>query len=120
VVKSLAACLPTCLLVCSLCLQELSFLHIKGTSPLRHTHQLLRCWASNPELPRLTIVGAFAWEEVKTYGDMLNIQFLPLVSLSENDSCASFRTCMGQALHHCTPSPLKAYSLELHTKHDRQ
>ncbi|KAF6265543.1 hypothetical protein COO60DRAFT_962986 [Scenedesmus sp. NREL 46B-D3] len=59
--------------------KELSFLHIKGTSPLRHTQQLLRCWASQPEFPRLTVVGAFTWDEVKPYGDMLNIRFLPQV-----------------------------------------
>ncbi|WIA22750.1 hypothetical protein OEZ86_009707 [Tetradesmus obliquus] len=60
--------------------KDLSFLHIKGRSPLRHTQQLLRCWASQPEFPRLTVVGAFTWDEVKEYGDAINIRFLPQVN----------------------------------------
>lgn len=33
------------------------FLHVRGKSSLKHTHQLLDCWARHPEWPTLTVVG---------------------------------------------------------------
>jgi len=36
---------------------QATFLHIKGKSGLKHTTQLLQCWASRPDLPTLTGEG---------------------------------------------------------------
>ena len=41
-----------------------SFLHVRGKSGLKHTAQLLECWARHPEWPRLTVVGPLPNEQV--------------------------------------------------------
>lgn len=61
--------------------QGLTFLHVKGTSKLKHTSEVLQCWAKQPNFPQLTVVGNFSWDEAKPYQDALNIKFLPPVSL---------------------------------------
>jgi hypothetical protein len=32
-------------------------LHVKGKSGLKHTRQVLECWARHPDLPHLTVIG---------------------------------------------------------------
>lgn len=33
------------------------FIHVRGKSSLKHTREVLECWAGRPELPLLTVVG---------------------------------------------------------------
>lgn len=33
------------------------FLHVRGKSELKHTAQLLDCWARHPDWPTLTVIG---------------------------------------------------------------
>ncbi|WIA34467.1 hypothetical protein OEZ86_012798 [Tetradesmus obliquus] len=44
--------------------EPLAALHVRGKSSLKHTKQLLDCWLSHPEWPRLTVVGPFPNEQV--------------------------------------------------------
>ena len=39
--------------------------HVKGKSGLKHTTQLLECWASRPDLPRLVVVGKVSLDEAR-------------------------------------------------------
>jgi len=61
---------------------QFAFFHLKGRSGLKHTNQLLECWRSRPELPTLTVVGKFSWNEVKESSKAPNIVFYPKVGLS--------------------------------------
>jgi glycosyltransferase involved in cell wall biosynthesis len=56
------------------------FLHVKGKSGLKHTRELLECWAKRPELPLLHAVGRFAWAEVEAAASAPNIKFYPRVT----------------------------------------
>jgi hypothetical protein len=58
---------------------QFSFLHVKGKSGLKHTSQLLECWRQRLDLPLLTVVGRFSWEEARQSIDAANIAFYPKV-----------------------------------------
>lgn len=61
---------------------QFAFLHVKGKSGLKHTRQLLECWRDRPDLPTLTVVGRFAWNEVKDSVKAQNIVLYPKVGAS--------------------------------------
>lgn len=56
-------------------------LHVKGKSDLKHTAQLLECWAQHPEFPMLTVIGQSSVKDDVTQkvlsGSVQNIQLLP-------------------------------------------
>jgi hypothetical protein len=58
---------------------QFAFLHVKGKSGLKHTRQLLECWRGRPDLPTLTVVGRFSWDEVKESVNAPNIVLYPKV-----------------------------------------
>ena len=41
-------------------------LHVKGKSGLKHSRQVLECWATHPSWPLLTVVGDVPWGERET------------------------------------------------------
>lgn len=55
------------------------FLHVKGKSGLKHTRQLLECWAKHPEFPLLTVIGVHSTEDEHTRAVMTshNVLLLP-------------------------------------------
>lgn len=57
-----------------------SVLHVKGRSGLKHTTQLLECWASDPQLPMLTVVGGLLPQQAAAARDAMrngNLAVLP-------------------------------------------
>lgn len=62
-----------------LLLLQFAFLHVKGRSGLKHTRQLLECWRERPDLPTLTVVGRFSWNEVKDSVKARNMVLYPKV-----------------------------------------
>jgi hypothetical protein len=58
---------------------QFAFLHVKGKSGLKHTPQLLECWRGRPDLPTLTVIGRFSWNEVKESVNAPNIVLYPKV-----------------------------------------
>jgi hypothetical protein len=44
--------------------EPVAALHVRGKSSLKHTKQLLDCWLSHPEWPKLTVVGPMPNEQV--------------------------------------------------------
>eukprot|EP00877_Chromochloris_zofingiensis_P003770 jgi/Chrzof1/13394/Cz07g31120.t1 len=54
-------------------------LHVKGKSGLKHTEQLLDCWAERPDFPLLTVVGDVSYELQSTQRALnaSNIRILP-------------------------------------------
>lgn len=58
------------------------FLHVKGKSGLKHTRQLLECWAGHREFPTLHVVGRFTWDEVEAVANAPNVRIYPKVCLT--------------------------------------
>jgi hypothetical protein len=63
---------------------------VKGKSGLKLTQQLLECWRGRPDLPTLTVVGRFSWDEVKESVNAPNIVLYPQVGAVCRDS-----VCLG-------------------------
>lgn len=44
--------------------ESVTALHIRGKSSLKHTKQLLDCWLTHPEWPKLTVLGPMPNEQI--------------------------------------------------------
>lgn len=82
----------SCCSLLLLSLLQFAFLHVKGKSGLKHTRQLLECWRERPDLPTLTVVGRFSWNEVKDSVKARNIVLHPKV-------CGLRCVCSGSSAH---------------------
>jgi hypothetical protein len=78
-------------------LRSAGAVHVKGKSGLKHTNQLLECWAKRPDFPRLVVVGKLSLKEARVGGALRasNVVFFPTVKGSEKYVAALRQTDYG-------------------------